>query len=59
VVPVWRRMAGGCHPNRDTLDAIRDAGFRILDARRFAFAPAAFGPRLAHILGAAERKETP
>jgi ubiquinone/menaquinone biosynthesis C-methylase UbiE len=61
VVPVWRRMAGNCHPNRDTLAAMRDAGFTIVDARRFGFAPAMPGPRLAHILGAAtaEGKETP
>ncbi len=59
--PVWRRMAGNCHPNRDTLAAIRDGGFRIIDVRRFGFAPAVPGPRLAHILGAArpDEKEIP
>ncbi len=57
VVPVWRRMAGNCHPNRDTAAAISGAGFGIVDVRRFPFAPAALGPRLAHVLGAAERKE--
>lgn len=60
VVPIWRRMAGNCHPNRDTLAAIRGGGFRIVHVRRFGFAPAVPGPRLAHILGAAtlEGKET-
>ena len=30
VTPLWVRMAGGCHPNRPTLDGIRGAGFEIL-----------------------------
>ncbi len=53
LTPVWRRVAGNCHPNRDTLVTIRGAGFRVLDVRRFGFAPARGGPRLAHILGSA------
>ncbi|WP_210509092.1 class I SAM-dependent methyltransferase [Naasia sp. SYSU D00057] len=52
VVPLWRRLAGNCHLNRDTLRVIERAGFRILDARRFGFSPGP-GPGLAHILGAA------
>jgi ubiquinone/menaquinone biosynthesis C-methylase UbiE len=28
IEPLWRRAAGGCHPNRRTLDLLRDAGFR-------------------------------
>ncbi|MFU8831904.1 MAG: class I SAM-dependent methyltransferase [Wenzhouxiangella sp.] len=27
--PAWTRIAGGCHPNRDTEAAVRDAGFHI------------------------------
>lgn len=27
--PVWRALAGGCHPNRDTVSAIREQGLRI------------------------------
>jgi SAM-dependent methyltransferase len=27
--PLWRRLFGGCHPNRDTVAAIEDAGFEI------------------------------
>ncbi|WP_210479289.1 class I SAM-dependent methyltransferase [Naasia sp. SYSU D00948] len=53
VTPLWRRMAGNCHPNRDTLAVIRDGGFRVVGVRRFGFAPASLGPPLAHILGAA------
>jgi len=30
VTPVWRWCAAGCHPNRDTATAIRDAGFDIV-----------------------------
>jgi SAM-dependent methyltransferase len=29
VTPLWRRVAAGCHPNRDTLGAIRAAGFAV------------------------------
>jgi ubiquinone/menaquinone biosynthesis C-methylase UbiE len=29
VDPVWRRIFAGCHPNRDTVAAIRAAGFEI------------------------------
>ena len=29
--PIWTRLAGGCHLNRDTATAIRDAGFEIAD----------------------------
>ena len=33
--PVWRRSLGaGCHLDRPTLDAIRDAGFAITDCHR-------------------------
>lgn len=31
VEPVWRRLAQGCHPNRDTARAVRDAGFRVVE----------------------------
>ncbi len=31
---LWRRCTGGCHPNRDTVRAIQDAGFTIRDLRR-------------------------
>jgi ubiquinone/menaquinone biosynthesis C-methylase UbiE len=27
--PLWRRLFGGCHPNRDTVAAIEDAGFEL------------------------------
>jgi ubiquinone/menaquinone biosynthesis C-methylase UbiE len=27
--PLWRRLFGGCHPNRETVAAIEEAGFEI------------------------------
>lgn len=53
LTPVWQRAAGGCHPNRDTLRTIREAGFRIEENQRFGFAPSALAPPVAHILGRA------
>jgi ubiquinone/menaquinone biosynthesis C-methylase UbiE len=32
VDPLWARAFAGCHPNRDTAEVIRRAGFRIEDA---------------------------
>lgn len=29
IQPIWTRVAGGCHPNRDTEAAVARAGFRI------------------------------
>lgn len=29
IQPLWTRVTGGCHPNRDTEGAVRRAGFRI------------------------------
>lgn len=53
IAPAWRRMAAGCHPNRDTLTAIESAGFAVEECERFAFAPQPIIPRTAHILGRA------
>jgi ubiquinone/menaquinone biosynthesis C-methylase UbiE len=39
VTPLWRRLCAGCHPNRDTVAAIRRAGFAIGDMERYAFGP--------------------
>lgn len=33
--PLWQRVAGGCHLDRDTVRAIKDAGFVIDDLERF------------------------
>lgn len=44
--PIWRRVSGGCHPNRATVEAIEDAGFVIdgLDRFRPPIPPAALLP---------------
>jgi SAM-dependent methyltransferase len=31
----WGLVSGGCHPNRDTLAAIRSQGFQVQDVERF------------------------
>lgn len=42
VTPLWRRVAGGCRLDRDTLATLRQAGLSVSDCERFAL-PAA-GP---------------
>lgn len=37
--PVWGLFSAGCHPNRRTLQAIRDAGFTIEWSETFSLAP--------------------
>jgi ubiquinone/menaquinone biosynthesis C-methylase UbiE len=38
---VWPRLMGGCHTDRETLDAITDAGFALERCRGFGFPQAA------------------
>lgn len=52
---LWPRIAGGCHPTRETLAAIEAAGFVVERSRRFPFAPTRLQPAIPHILGAARR----
>jgi SAM-dependent methyltransferase len=33
--PLWQRLAGACHPDRDLVGAIRTAGFTIAECDRF------------------------
>jgi ubiquinone/menaquinone biosynthesis C-methylase UbiE len=37
--PVWKRIAAGCHPNRDTVGAIEGAGFRMSDLEQLDWGP--------------------
>lgn len=37
IQPFWTRFTGGCHPNRDTVAAVREAGFTIRSEERAAF----------------------
>ena len=55
LTPLWSRVAGGCHPNRDTAAAIAAAGLTVLDLQRFGFSALPGNPRVAHILGAAAK----
>ena len=50
---LWPRIAGGCHPARDTTEAIMQAGFDIEEIERFGFAAQRFEPLIPHILGKA------
>jgi ubiquinone/menaquinone biosynthesis C-methylase UbiE len=52
---LWPTLAGGCHPNRETLSAIERGGFVVEQSRRFPFAPTRLLPRIPHILGVARR----
>ena len=52
---LWPRVAGGCHPARDTTTAIADAGFDITNLERFMFGPSTLEPDMPHILGSAQR----
>jgi SAM-dependent methyltransferase len=50
----WGWLAGGCHPNRDTVAAITAAGLRVVELDRFdlqAMPP----PARPHVLGVAQR----
>lgn len=54
---IWSRLAGGCHPNRDTLRAISEAGFRIETLRRFEFRLGILcAPASPHTIGVAARR---
>lgn len=55
ITPLWSRMAGGCHPNRDTAAAIAGAGLAVQRVDRFGFSVLPGNPRVAHILGAARK----
>lgn len=50
----WGWIGGGCHPNRDTVAAIAEAGFDAVSLEEFDFAAM---PRLVrpHVIGVAER----
>ncbi len=53
--PLWSRLAGGCHPNRDTAAVIAGAGLTVRGLERFGFSALPGNPRLAHVLGVASK----
>ena len=55
LTPLWSRMAGGCHPNRNTAAAIASAGLTVQALERFGFSVLPGNPRLAHVLGTASK----
>jgi ubiquinone/menaquinone biosynthesis C-methylase UbiE len=52
---IWPTLGGGCHPTRDTLEAIETAGFTVERCERFPFSPSPVIPNVPHILGVARR----
>ena len=52
---LWPKLAGGCHPARDTAAAIQRAGFRITSSERIMFAAHRLEPALPYLLGVALR----
>jgi SAM-dependent methyltransferase len=50
---LWPAVSGGCHPARDTTEAIGQAGFDIEEIERFDFSAAPLQPSIPHILGRA------
>ena len=53
IAPLWGHFAGGCHPDRDTVGAVRANGFSVTDLDTFAFAPVRGVPPFAHVIGRA------
>lgn len=52
--PIWSRLMGGCHTDRDTLGAIVDAGFGVERCRGFGYPPSARAyPVTPRVLGVA------
>lgn len=52
IEPLWRRLMGGCHPNRDTVAAIRGSGFEIEALESF-YPPVPLSGITPHVQGAA------
>jgi ubiquinone/menaquinone biosynthesis C-methylase UbiE len=53
---LWPRIAGGCHPARDTTAAIKRSGFEIETCERSMFSASRLEPSIPIILGTARRK---
>lgn len=52
IEPVWERIFGGCHPNRDTVAAIEEAGFEIETFESF-YPPVPLSGLIPHVQGSA------
>lgn len=54
ILPLWKALADGCHPNRETWVALENAGFEQVDYQHFrANLPAIVSPQ---IIGVATKK---
>jgi len=53
--PLWSRIAGGCHLDRDPAAALRAGGFSPVTVKAFRFAPIPGLPRVTHVIGRAVR----
>lgn len=53
--PAWSRVAGNCHPNRDTVASIVAAGFQVRTVRQFGFSVLRGVPNVAHVIGRAQK----
>lgn len=54
IAPVWPRLAGGCHLNRDTAAALRTSALVVDDIERFIYRPSRSVAQ-AHIIGRAHK----
>lgn len=52
IEPFWGRLFGGCHPNRDTVAAIEEAGFEIETFESF-YPPVPLSGLIPHVQGSA------
>jgi ubiquinone/menaquinone biosynthesis C-methylase UbiE len=52
---LWPRLAGGCHPARNTTAAIDRSGFEIQTSERIMFAASRLEPRIPYIIGIARK----
>ncbi|HEX2740403.1 MAG TPA: class I SAM-dependent methyltransferase [Rubrobacter sp.] len=52
IEPFWRRLFGGCHPNRDTVAAIEEVGFEIESFESF-YPPVPRSGLIPHVQGSA------
>ncbi|MCI2416930.1 class I SAM-dependent methyltransferase [Saccharopolyspora sp. K220] len=58
ITPLWQRCFRGCHPNRDAVSAIEEAGFEIVAIIPFMLSWARFGPIAPRVIGRAIRPES-
>ena len=54
ITPLWKRMADGCHPNRNTGDQIRSSGFRDIKIENTRIKLPVVSP---HIIGSATKPD--